>query len=273
MDMTRNKQLGEFLKTRRARINPEMVGLPSGARRRTAGLRREEVAQLAGISVDWYTWLEQGRNIHVSTQVLEDIARVLQLSSSEKRHMFLLAEQAIPLENIENKYQISPSLQYFLDYQNPSPAYVTNSRWDFVAWNEAACKVFGDYNKMSELERNSVWRIFTSSYMMKLLDRWEEHAQRRLAQFRASYGKYIDDPWWNEMIEKLSKKSEKFREWWPRYEVMSAPEGKKILHHPQVGELILDHISFQVSDSPDLLVTVHLAKTKKTFEKLQNLLD
>lgn len=93
------------------------------------------MAQLAGISVDWYTWLEQGRNIHVSTQVLEDVARVLQLSINEKRHMFLLAEQAIPIESIENKFQISSSLQYFLDYQNPIPAYVTNSRWDFVAWN------------------------------------------------------------------------------------------------------------------------------------------
>ncbi|MFC9601536.1 helix-turn-helix transcriptional regulator [Peribacillus butanolivorans] len=273
MDTTRNKQLGEFLKTRRARINPEMVGLPSGGRRRTAGLRREEVAQLAGISVDWYTWLEQGRNIHVSTQVLEDVARVLQLSASEKRHMFLLAEQAIPIESIENKFQISSSLQYFLDYQNPSPAYVTNSRWDFVAWNQAACKVFGDYNKMSELERNSVWRIFTSSYMMNLLDQWEEHAQRRLAQFRDSHGKYTNDPWWNEMIDKLSKESEKFRELWPQYEIMGAPEGNKVLHHPQVGELILDHISFQVSESPDLLVTVHLAKTKETFEKLQKLLN
>jgi len=272
MDTTRNKQLGEFLKTRRARINPEMVGLPSVGRRRTAGLRREEVAQLAGISVDWYTWLEQGRNIHVSTQVLEDVSRVLQLSINEKRHMFLLAEQAIPIESIENKFQISSSLQYFLDYQNPIPAYVTNSRWDFVAWNQAACKVFGDYNKMSELERNSVWRIFTSSYMMNLLDQWEEHARRRLAQFRDSHGKYIDDPWWNEMIDKLSEKSVKFREWWPDYEVMGAPEGKKVLHHPQVGELILDNISFQVSDSPDLLVTVHLAKTKETFEKLQKLL-
>jgi len=272
MVTTRNKQLGEFLKTRRARINPEMVGLPSGGRRRTAGLRREEVAQLAGISVDWYTWLEQGRNIHVSTQVLEEIARVLQLTGSEKRHLFLLAEQAIPIENNENKIQISSSLQYFLDYQNPCPAYVTNSRWDFVAWNQAACEVFGDYNKMSDLERNSVWRTFTSTYMMNLLDRWEEHAQRRLAQFRDSHGKYIDDPWWNEMIENLSKKSDKFKEWWPQYEIMGAPEGNKVLHHPKVGKMILDHISFHVSDAPDLLVTVHLAKTEETLKKLQKLL-
>ncbi|QWU16969.1 Helix-turn-helix domain-containing protein [Paenibacillus sophorae] len=272
MDLARNKQLGDFLKIRRARLHPEKVGLPLGRRRRTAGLRREEVALLAGVSVDWYTWLEQGRDIRVSSRVLEELARVLQLSPSERRHLFLLAEQTIPLDNKKEQCYVSPSVQQFLDYQNPSPAYVTNLRWDFIAWNRAACAVFGDYNEMSELERNSVWRTFTSSYTRELLDCWEEHGQRRLAQFRASYGRFIDDPWWSEMIDKLSKESEEFREWWPRHDVLDTPEGRKVLHHPRAGELILGHLSFQVSDSPDLLVTVHMPETEETLEKLRSLM-
>ncbi|WP_025699512.1 helix-turn-helix transcriptional regulator [Paenibacillus forsythiae] len=271
-ELARNKQLGNFLKIRRARLRPEQLGLPLGRRRRTAGLRREEVAQLAGVSVDWYTWLEQGRDIRVSSRVLEELARVLQLSFSERRHLFLLAEQTLPLDNKHDLYYVSPSVQQFLDYQNPSPAYVTNLRWDFIAWNRAACAVFGDYNKMSVLERNSVWRIFTSSYMRELLDCWEEHGQRRLAQFRASYGRFIDDPWWSQMIDKLSRESGEFREWWPRHDVLDTPEGRKVLHHPVAGELILGHLSFQVSDAPDLLVTVHMPETEETLEKLRSLL-
>ncbi|WP_141430631.1 helix-turn-helix transcriptional regulator [Bacillus sp. 03113] len=273
IDLTRNKQLGEFLKIRRSRLHPEKVGLPYGSRRRTAGLRREEVAQLVGVSVDWYTWLEQGRDINVSSQVLEELGRVLQLTASERRHLFLLARQSIPLDCIEDQNQVSSALQQFLDFQDPNPAYVTNLRWDIVAWNRGACKVFGDYNKMSELERNSVWRTFTSFYMKGMLDNWEEHGKRRLAQFRASYGRYIDDPWWSEMIDKLLKESKEFREWWPRHDVLDTPEGRKLLYHPKIGELILGHLSFQVSDSPDLLVTIHMPETQETLEKLKKLLD
>ncbi|WCN37647.1 helix-turn-helix transcriptional regulator [Aneurinibacillus uraniidurans] len=272
-DEVRHKELGEFLKTRRARLLPEQVGLPSGSRRRTTGLRREEVAQLARVSVDWYTRLEQGRDINVSAHFLEELARVLKLSSSERRHLFLLARQQMPFEKTDTSGKVSPALQKFLNHQDPNPAYVTNLKWDFVAWNQAACKVFGDYNTMSELERNSLWRAFTSPYMRKLLeDDWEAHAQRRLAQFRAGYGRYIDEPWWGEMIDKLTKESEEFREWWLRHDVLDTPEGRKVLHHPQVGELVLGHLSFQVSDAPDLIVTVHMSETEETLEKLWQLL-
>ncbi|MGD8190710.1 helix-turn-helix transcriptional regulator [Brevibacillus ginsengisoli] len=273
-DMARYKELGEFLKTRRARLLPEQLGLPSGGRRRTTGLRREEVAQLAGVSVDWYTRLEQGRAIQVSSNLLGELGRVLQMSSSEKRHLFLLARQQMPFEPIEEQGRVSPALQRFLDYQDPNPAYVTNLKWDFVAWNQAACKVFGDYEAMSELERNSIWRAFTSSYMKNLLKGdWEKHAQRRLAQFRAGYGRYIDDPWWSEMIDRLANESEEFRKWWLRHDVLDTPEGRKILHHPQVGELILGFLSFQVSDAPDLIVTVHMAETEETLKKLWELVE
>jgi len=273
-DSVRHKELGEFLKIRRARLLPQQVGLPSGSRRRTSGLRREEVAQLAGVSVDWYTRLEQGRDIHVSSHFLEELGKVLQLSTSERRHLFLLARQQIPFDKLEDHGIVSPVLQKFLDLQDPSPAYVTNLKWDFVAWNKAACKVFGDYDTMSELERNSIWRAFTSSYMRKLLgDNWEAHAQRRLAQFRAGYGRYIDEPWWSELIDKLTKESEEFREWWPRHDVLDTPEGRKVLYHPQLGELVLGHLSFQVSDAPDLIVTVHMPETEETLKKLWKLFD
>jgi transcriptional regulator with XRE-family HTH domain len=132
-------ELAQFLRTRRARISPEQAGLPNGGRQRTPGLRRAEVAQLSGVSVDWYTWLEQARNIQVSPQVLDSIARSLQLDSNERKHLFILALQQLPasdLTPIENT--ISPTLQNFLDLQGTSPAYVTDQRLNIVAWNRAA---------------------------------------------------------------------------------------------------------------------------------------
>jgi hypothetical protein len=155
-------ELAQFLRTRRARISPEQAGLPSGGRRRTPGLRRGEVALLSGVSVDWYTWLEQARNIQVSAQVLESIARTLQLDSNERRHLFLLALQQLPADLTSAVNDISPTLQSFLDLQWTSPAYVTDQRLNIVAWNKIASMIYGNYEDMSPRERNTVWRTFTS---------------------------------------------------------------------------------------------------------------
>jgi hypothetical protein len=257
-DDIRRKELSEFLKIKRAGLSPEQVGLPSGIRRRTPGLRREEVSQLVGVSVDWYIWLEQGRDIHVSSQVLDRLAVVFLLNPSERKHLFLLAQQQLPLDTTTHQGKLSPILQQFLDLQGSSPAYITNLKWDIVAWNQAACAVFGDYERMSTLDRNTVWRAFTSPYMKQLLDDWEGHAQRRLAQFRASYSRYNDDPWWTIMIGNLTQVSEEFTKWWSLHNVLDSPEGTKLLHHPTVGKLRLGHLSFQLCDAPDLIATLHI---------------
>ncbi|GIO53591.1 helix-turn-helix transcriptional regulator [Paenibacillus cellulositrophicus] len=270
----RTSQLAEFLQTRRARLTPEQAGLPGGGRRRTPGLRRAEVALLAGVSVDWYTWLEQGRDISVSTQVLESIARALQLDENETKHLFLLASRLLPFHYQQPEMAISPLLQTFLDEQGEHPAFVANSRWDIVGWNRAARLVFGDYEQMTVRERNSVWRMFVSPYTKELLgEGWEKNARLRLAQFRAGYGLNVEDPWWSGMIEDLNKESEEFRAWWPQHDVLNVKEGRKKIYHPRVGLLEFSHITFQVEDSYDLRATVNLPYNDETIQRMKQLLQ
>jgi len=253
----RLQELGDFLRTRRARLTPEDIGLPRGSRRRAPGLRRPEVAQLAGVSVDWYTWLEQGRPISVSTQVLESLVQALHLNANEREHLFFLAHQQPPPERAMEMETVSPTLQHFLDHQGLSPAFVLGRRWDIVAWNEAARAVFGDFGQMTSFERNTIWRFFTSPIHRHRLVDWEGHARRLLAQFRATCGRYPGDPRLRELIHDLMLRSPEFRAWWPDHEVLGAEEGHKTIDHPQVGYLMFEYLTFQVVDAPDLTVNVY----------------
>ncbi|SFD54937.1 Helix-turn-helix domain-containing protein [Paenibacillus catalpae] len=272
-DSVRLIELAQFLRTRRARLSPEQAGLPGSGRRRTPGLRRGEVALLAGVSIDWYTWLEQARPIQVSAQVLDSISRALQLGTDERKHLFLLALPQLPADLSNEEDIISESLQSFLDHQGASPAYVTDQRLIVKAWNKAANTIYGPYDKMPERERHTVWRTFLSPNVRQLLqENWEKHARHRLAIFRAAYGKFPGDPWWMEMINELQLASDDFREWWPQHDVLSGPEGEKINYHPEAGLLIFNQISFAVSDSPHLTVTVNLPADEQTVSKMNQLL-
>ena len=253
----RLQELGDFLRTRRARLVPEDVGLLRGSRRRVPGLRRAEVAHLAGVSVDWYTWLEQGRPITVSTQILESLVQALHLHANEREHLFFLAHQQPPPARAMELETVSPTLQHFLDHQGLSPAFVLGRRLDVMAWNEAARVVFGDFGQMTSFERNSVWRLFTSAAHRHLLVDWEGHARRVLAQFRASCGRYPGDPRLTELIQDLMLRSPEFRAWWPDHEVLGATEGHKTFNHPHAGYLMFEHLTFQVFDAPDLKVNVY----------------
>ena len=158
----RRQTLADFLRQRRARLSPTDVGLPPGIRRRTPGLRREEVAQLANIGTSWYVWLEQGRNVHPSAPVLESLAQALRLTPNERRHLFLLAGQPIPPPVSPAQESIGPALQQVLDDLNPSPAYVMGRRYDYLGWNKAADALFAISEASSPYARNLVWRLFTS---------------------------------------------------------------------------------------------------------------
>ncbi|WP_079912377.1 helix-turn-helix transcriptional regulator [Paenibacillus sp. 32352] len=266
-------ELAQFLRSRRARLSPEQAGLPGGGRRRTPGLRREEVALLSGVSVDWYTWLEQARDIQVSSQVLDSIARTLQLDSNERKHLYMLALQQLPADAAPIDEPVDSTLQAFLDLQGTSPAYVTDQRLNIVAWNRAACLVYGDYAAMSDRERNSVWRTFTSPYVRLMLqENWENHARHRLANFRALYGNFVGDPWWSGLIEELNRTSAEFRAWWPQHDVLSGPEGLKVNHHPAAGRLVFDQISFLSTTSPHLTVTINMP-LDDTPDKMKKLLS
>lgn len=178
--LDRYEELSRFLRTRRERITPNQAGLPeSGRRRRTPGLRRSEVALLADVGLDWYTYLEQGRHINVSAEVLDRIAGALQLDESERRHLFHLARKQFPLIETEKPSKVTAALQHFLDSQNLSPSNVMDARMNIIAWNAAYCALNGDLTAMSERERNFVWMTFTSPRFRYIKgDQWELHARR-----------------------------------------------------------------------------------------------
>jgi transcriptional regulator with XRE-family HTH domain len=273
LELDRHQELAAFLRSRRARLSPEQAGFPRGTRRRTPGLRRAEVALLAGVSPEWYTWLEQGRDIHVSVQVLESLARVLQLDANERAHLFLLAlSQPPPVETFAPP-TISPTLQRFLDQLGTSPACVVDPRLNVVAWNAAHRVVFGDFATRSERERNLIWILFTAPSARERNEEWEELARVYLAQFRATYGRFINDPWWATQIAELSRISPEFRELWARHDVLNMSEGRKTMHHPLIGEVTFDYLWFQTADSSDLRLLIHTPRSHSgTAEKIERLL-
>ncbi len=270
-DDERRQELADFLRTRRARLAPAEVGLPRTARRKTIGLRREEVAQLASVGVTWYTWLEQGRAIHVSTQVLDSLAQALRLTTDEKAHLFLLAGQVPPPHPPALQEQISPFLHKFLDHLGTNPAYITGRRWDLLAWNQAACVILGDFTSLPPDARNIVRFIFTNNELRRRLVDWEGIAQRILAQFRASRSRYTDDAQFEAMIRDLQHVSPEFARWWPHHDVRGRQDGLKELLHPQLGYLAFDHSTLQVNDQPDLKITIYLPASEETVSKLEHL--
>ena len=273
-DKERRRELGDFLKVRRERLSPGDFNLPIGARRRAKGLRREEVSQLAGIGITWYTWLEQGRDIQVSSEVLEAISRIFTLNKEEKEHLFLLGNQPLPSTTVQNEREnIDRVVNNLLSQLGHCPAYVTDEKLNIVDWNKAAMMVFGDFNEMDERNRNAVWRCFTSKEYQKLFQNWEDHAQRLIAQFRLAYTRFVGDEWFKTIINELSKESPQFYEWWSNHEVLGTPCGKKTIIHPVVGEMIMDHITLQVYDAPELKVTIYQPRQEnKTEERMKQLL-
>jgi transcriptional regulator with XRE-family HTH domain len=255
---SKHKELADFLKTRRLRLTPDAAGLSTpSTKRRIQGLRREEIAALSGVSLAWYTYLEQGRPIRVSEQVLESLARTLKLDGDERNYLFSMASQFLDREPTQiGEVTISPSLQWILDELKHSPAYIVASHWEIVAWNRMACEVFGDYSEMDTLQRNLIWRMFMDLHHRNLFVDWESTAKRLLAQFRRYYGENADNPWYNGMVNTLKEESAEFREWWQQHEVFGISEGKKTLRHPTAGLLAFEYNGFPVAGNPDLILTV-----------------
>ncbi|GHO82347.1 helix-turn-helix transcriptional regulator [Dictyobacter formicarum] len=273
LELDRHHELAAFLRSRRARLSPEQVGLPRGQRRRTPGLRRAEVALLAGVTPEWYTWLEQGRDIHVSVQFLESLARALQLDANERAHLFLLAHRQPPPVETFFPTTISPTLHQFLTHLGTIPACVFDPRLNVIAWNAASRVVFGYSATMLERERNLIWRLFTHPLINQGSKEWEELARVYLAQFRVGYGRFIEDPWWTTQIAELSQISRAFRELWARHDVLNMSEGRKSMQHPLVGELIFDFLWLQTVDSSDLRLLIHTPQNNSgTTEKIERLL-
>lgn len=275
-DEQRRRELKDFLHTRRARLTPADVGLPNGSRRRTPGLRREEVAIRANVSTTWYTFLEQGRDIRVSEQVLESIAQALQLAPEERTHLFMLALQQAPPDLPVQQEVVSPALQRVLNqFDAVGPAYITGSRWDVLAWNQSACILLSDFGAMSFRERNFVWFFFTNAEHRRMVIDWEDHAQLIVSKFRGTCSHYLGDERLTELIEDLQRVSPEFREWWSRHDVYGKNEGRKEYEHPTVGRLVFEYTVFQPEGFPDLRFVVYNplpeADTPEKFQRLKTL--
>lgn len=255
----RRLALADFLKAHRSQLSPDDVGLPPGFRRRTPGLRREEVAQLAEVSTTWYTWLEQGRDINVSEALIRRIADALRLTPDERLHLFMLVHQQFPTTPPPTPNTVSPILQYLLDNQGVNPAYLTGRRCDILAWNRAAVEVFGDFGILPVGERNLLWLLFTNTIFRRLFVDWERVAQDLLAMFRNLSGRYIGDPWYMQYISDLMGVSPEFAQWWQRQEVCSRFGQHRKLMHPVVGQLLLDVTTLHVNGDPDLRLCVYTA--------------
>jgi len=258
-DEIRRQELSDFLRNRRGRIAPADVGLPETNRRRTPGLRREEVAQLAGVSATWYTWLEQKRPIGVSSGVLDSLARVLRLDHAERMQLFQLALRQPVLESPSKRETVSPLIRRLLDQTDPVPAFVIGRRWDVLAWNRAALAFFFDFEQVPSNERNTLWLIFTSSTLRSLLVDWRSRGQDTVARFRADYGRHAGDAHFVQLVERLKSVSPEFAEWWPRHDILPMTEGRNAYDHPQVGRMIVEHTTFSVIDNPELRLIVFLA--------------
>jgi transcriptional regulator with XRE-family HTH domain len=231
----RRRELGDFLRNRRARLTPTEMGLAAGSRRRTPGLRREEVAQLADIGLTWYTWLEQGREIGVSAQALERLSKALRLDTSERTHLFLLARQGAPVNAAPVDESVPDGLHLLLEHMQGCPAWVLGKHWDVLAWNAEAEHIFGDWTQREGRDRNFVWYLFNNPEARRLFPEWEETSQRIMAQFRADTGALLGDPPLAELLDCLKTVSPEFASWWTRHDICGKLLARVRIVHPERG--------------------------------------
>jgi len=266
----RRRELAGFLRSRRERIAPELVGLPPASRRRTPGLRREEVATLAGVGVTWYTWLEQGRDINASPQVLDAVARTLMLDPHERDHLFRLAETADNTGQSECK-ALTPTAQLLLDQLEPFPACIRNARYDVLAFNQAYDDLLGPLSHLPFEERNTLWRMFTDPACRPRMLDWEEGTRRLVAEYRAAMAEHVAEPAWKCLVSRLTKASPEFAELWERHEVASPENLTKRYMHPDVGLLKLNYTHLWLAQRLGTRMTTYTPADEATDSKLRTL--
>ena len=266
----RRRELADFLRSRRERISPEQVGLPSGGRRRTPGLRREEVALLSGLGVTWYTWLEQGRDIRVSPQVLEAVARTLQLDRHERAHLFTLADLPLAPERSECN-AVTPALRLLLDRLDPFPACIMTARCDVIAYNKAYVATSGDLDSLPVAERNNLWLAFASAGRRALIVDWEESVRRIVGLYRSAMADHVGEPAWRTLVQRLEQVSPDFRELWHRHDVEAPENLTKRLLHPQAGLLTFTYSSLWLAPRLGARLMTYTPLDARTARVLENI--
>ena len=254
---SQRRELGDFLRAQRARLSPEAVGLPAGSRRRTPGLRREEIAQLCGMSATWYTWIEQGRDVSVSAATLARLATVLRLSEAERAYLFGLAGRSDPARGIVA--EPDPGASAALDAAIAAmalPAYVLDRTWTARAWNARAERLFVGWldgaSQKGNGDRNLLRYVFTTEAARSLIHDWNERARRLVAEFRADAGRHLDDPPIKALVAELSNRSSDFARFWNEHSVLSREGGERTFDHPLDGFLRFEQITMTLSNRPDL---------------------
>ena len=242
-------QLSEFLKSCRARLQPGQVGLPQASRRRTPGLRREDVAALAGLSATWYTWLEQGRDVRASDRILESLSRTLRLTAEERDYLFSLAQsRPAPLQP-SLAHEVPATVKRTLEALN-LPAEVITPRWDVIYWNPMVKRCFRDYGALPPERRNLMRILMTSPEYQEDVVEFEAMARRIIAKLRVDYSQAAGDPSFDALIDELNEVSPTFRELWRSPEIRSRSEGVHLLKHPQLGGITFEHTSYVVEGAP-----------------------
>jgi transcriptional regulator with XRE-family HTH domain len=263
--------LGTYLKDRRAKLDPTAFGLPL-ARRRTPGLRREEVAQRANVSATWYTWLEQGRGGAPSADVLDRIARAMLLTDVEREHLFLLGLGRPPEVRYHAPAGITPRLQRLLDTLDLSPAFIRTATWDVVAWNKAAAAVLTDYGALPDGQRNVLRMMFRDTRVRAAQSNWHSVARYVVASFRADVARAGAARNVQSLVDELCATSPEFAAMWRDNDVQGHGDGVKVLHHPVAGKLSMEFSGFAVDGRPDLAMVIYNPATPQDAEKIRALL-
>ncbi len=255
-------ELADFLRRRRESLSPLDVGLPAGKRRRTPGLRREEVAALAGVGITWYTWLEQGRDIKVSTAFLDNVSRVLKLDETERRHLFLLAHQRPPAISGQAWCEVPTLVRRLLDDLTERPSYVLNLRWDVIGWNAAAEQLF-KFEQRDPGDRNMLWMLFADDRLNRRIVGWHLQAPQVLASFRRDFARAPEDESMIGLVRALERVSSSFRTLWNQYDVHGRCDGRRSFIVEGQGTVAFDHSSFIVDEEKHLRLVYYAVATDR----------
>lgn len=270
------QQIAEFLRARREQLSPAELGLPSGGRRRTPGLRREEVAMLAGVSFEWYTRLEQARVERASQEVLERIAQAMRLDDVELDYLLKLSGYAgARVGEAPEHAVVEPHVQRFLELQLPRPAYVLGPRWDILAWNDAADMLWGGIRHLQGIERNAIYQLFLGARYPQILVDYELHVRRCVGRLRAQGALWLGQPWFGQLIEVLVRDSPRFAALWRRHELEPQEDGRKIYELPEVGRLSFEYLSVELAEgrSPGQRMVIFMPiEGTQTAQRLEALL-
>ena len=259
-DDSRRRELADFLRARRGSLSPEQIGLPLTRRRRVRGLRREEVAEAAGISTAWYTYIEQARDLNLSPATLGRIGLALHLNDEERDHLFQLAGHAAPQQEDQGATMVMTPLLGMLRGMEPNPAYALDPKWNIVAWNRASEAIFGDLDTVPLAERNYLNLIFTSPALRERFVNWEDVARCSIAHFRTDSAGHVNDPEWIRMVDELRGRSDFFRDWWPKHNVAWPHTWRKELR-TSGGNRIFHSFDMELSKPARLRIVTYIPST------------